>query len=268
MDEKQNNLPPVEDPAIGELRGQIQELANMVEALAERDQPEDREHIDIVGGAGVNVSKVGNTFGVDVAFPAQPGRRYCVAQADWTGSGTLSVKNIGPVLSNASPPVPQSVTSTAYDVSVIGSGTISKGDVLEVVDLVESDGATVPVITPVVIAAKVTFVRIDSSVSAGTNRWTYTGHVVTKGAAGYGTWANGAALTSCIFNTMEECYGTTPYNNGASASDGAFLGNIVTLQPIPATVVVLCQTVINSAGGVEYWFTVPNGFSVTCGGGA
>jgi len=144
-------LPP--DPAIAELMGQVAALKAAVEQLvANQNQSDDPPHFDIVGDKNIQVSRSGNTFGLQFKAPGQKGRRYCVVQADWDGSSTstLSVCDIGPFIDTSAGP--KSIASTPYDVMVIGSGDIRKGAILEVQELIEQ--YSIGPVTPVVFAQR------------------------------------------------------------------------------------------------------------------
>lgn len=118
-----------------ELYGMLQRMARVVD-----DEPATTD-IDIVGDSVIQVEKVGDGFRLTANLPPeQPGRRYVVAQAAWDGSSVLSVKDVGPVLDTAN--APKSTGAAAYNVAVLGKGTISTGDVLEVADgLLKMDGS-------------------------------------------------------------------------------------------------------------------------------
>ena len=77
-------------------------------------------------------------------------RRYCQAQEDWDGHSPLSVLDIGPILDSSG--TPQNVATTAYNVNVVGCGSVSANDILEVQEMVETDGGDPPTMTPVVMA--------------------------------------------------------------------------------------------------------------------
>lgn len=109
------------------------------------------------------------------------------------------------------------------------------------------------------------FARVSSSVSAGTNKWTYTGVPVEQTVAGYGGWTDVVGGASFDFRNLIEDgnTGTGVEGHGVDVGGASYPADFDP-QPIPDGTIV--QVFLSTLG--EYWAQYENADDGECDAGA